>query len=91
VDLSGWVGVGLGGNCDCRCGILYAAMLGGFAGLVSLTSTPCPFLFSLFFGTFCSRRGVGLPPGFCYVCVRSLGAFGFLWEREQVCEMYLTI
>ena len=22
VDLSGWVGVGLGGNCDCRCGIL---------------------------------------------------------------------
>jgi len=24
VDLSGWVGVGLGGNCDCRCGILYA-------------------------------------------------------------------
>jgi len=27
VDLSGWVGAGLGGNCDCRCGILYAAML----------------------------------------------------------------
>jgi len=26
----GWVGVGLGGNCDCsRCGILYAPMLGG--------------------------------------------------------------
>jgi len=24
---------------------------------------------SLFFGTFCSRRGVGLSPGFCYVCV----------------------
>ena len=21
--------VGLGGNCDCRCGILYAPMLGG--------------------------------------------------------------
>jgi len=39
VDLSGWVGVGLGGNCDCRCGILYAPMLGGgFAGLVSLIS-----------------------------------------------------
>ena len=36
MDLSGWVGVRLGGNCDCRCGILYAAMLveGGFAGLV---------------------------------------------------------
>jgi len=43
VDLSGRVGVGLGGNCDCRCGILYAPMLGGgFAGLVSLTSSPCP-------------------------------------------------
>ena len=26
MDLSGWVGVGLGGNCDCMCGILYAAM-----------------------------------------------------------------
>ena len=24
MDLSGWVGVGLGGNCDCRCDILYA-------------------------------------------------------------------
>ena len=34
----------LGGNCDCRCGILYAPMLevGGlvFTGLVSLTSSP---------------------------------------------------
>jgi len=41
VDLSGWVGVGLGGNCDCRCGNLYAPMWGkggGVAGLVSLTS-----------------------------------------------------
>ena len=28
MDPFGWVGVGLGGNCDCRCGILYAAMLG---------------------------------------------------------------
>ena len=40
---SGWVGVGFGGNFDCRCGILYAPMLGGrgggFAGLVSLTSS----------------------------------------------------
>jgi len=26
-------------------------------------------IFSLFFGTSCSRRGVVLPPGFCYVCV----------------------
>ena len=33
MDLSGWVGVGLGGNCDCRCGILYAPTLGG--GVVS--------------------------------------------------------
>ena len=44
MDLSGWVGVGLGGNCDCRCGILYASILRGgggvfFAGLVSLTSS----------------------------------------------------
>jgi len=28
VDPVGWVGVVLGGNCDCRCGILYAPMLG---------------------------------------------------------------
>ena len=38
MDLTGWVGVGLGGNCDCRCGILYASMLGegggdGFCGI----------------------------------------------------------
>ena len=30
MDLSGWVGVGLGGNGDCRCGILYAPMLWGW-------------------------------------------------------------
>jgi len=29
VDLSSWVGVGLGGNCDCRYGILYGPVLGG--------------------------------------------------------------
>ena len=29
MDLSGWVGVGLGGNCDCRCGMLFAPMFGG--------------------------------------------------------------
>jgi len=28
MDVFGWVGVGLGGNCDCRYGILYARMLG---------------------------------------------------------------
>ena len=68
MDLSGWVGVGLGGNCDCRCGILYAAVL--------------------FFGTFCSRWG-GWSASRSLLCVRvrRLGAFGFLWEREQVCEM----
>jgi len=44
VDPFGWLGVGLGGNCDCRRGILYAPMLEGggvvFADLVSLTSSP---------------------------------------------------
>ena len=48
MDLSGWIGERLGGNCDCRCGILYAPMLGGrgvYAGLVSLTapSYPSPY------------------------------------------------
>jgi len=44
VDLSGWVGVALGGNCDCRCGILYAPMLVEvlFAGLVILTYSSYP-------------------------------------------------
>ena len=41
VDLIGWGGVGLGGTYGCRCGILYAPMLGVvfYAGLVSLTSS----------------------------------------------------
>jgi len=41
VDLIGWVGVGLGGTYGCRCGILYAPMLGVviYVGLVSLTSS----------------------------------------------------
>jgi len=34
VELSGWVVVGLGGNCDWRCGILYAPMLGGGGGFL---------------------------------------------------------
>jgi len=63
VDLSGWVVVGLGGNSDCRCGILYALMLGGVAGLVSLTSRYSSELLVL------SGGGFGLPPGFCCVCV----------------------
>ena len=28
LDPFGWLGVGFGGNCDCRCGILYAPLLG---------------------------------------------------------------
>ena len=41
VDLIGCVGVRLGGTYGCRCGILYAHMLGVVfhAGLVSLTKT----------------------------------------------------
>jgi len=37
VDLIGRVGVGLGGTYGCRCGILYAPMLGVvfYVGLVS--------------------------------------------------------
>ena len=40
MDLIGWVGVGLGGAYGCKCGILYAPMLGVvvYAGLVSLPS-----------------------------------------------------
>jgi len=48
VDLIGWEGVGLGGTYGCRCGILYAPMLGVvfYAGLVSLTSSSYPSPFS---------------------------------------------
>jgi len=79
VDLSGWVG-------DCRCDILYAPILeGGFASMFSLTSSPCPSTYSselfVLSGVWCAS-GV-----FLCVRVRRLGAFGFLWEREQVCEM----
>ena len=39
----GYVGVGFGGNCDCKYGILYAPMLGtGYAGYSGI--------FSFFFG-----------------------------------------
>ena len=45
MDRTGWIGVGLGGTCECRCGILYAPMLGRggvvYVGLVSLTSSSC--------------------------------------------------
>ena len=38
VDLSSWVGVGLGGTYGCRCGVLYVHMLGVvyYVGLVCL-------------------------------------------------------
>jgi len=44
VDLIGLVGVGLGGNYGCRCGILYAPMLGVvfYAGLVCRASSSYP-------------------------------------------------
>ena len=70
MGLIGWVGVGLGGTCACRCGILHVPMLGVIfcAGFVSLTSSAYPS--PLFVGTIV-LGGVffGLPPGFCYVCV----------------------
>jgi len=39
VDAFGLLGVGLGGNCDCRCGILYVPMLGrgSFGGILPST------------------------------------------------------
>jgi len=81
VDLCGWVGVGLGANCDCRCGILYAPMWGGlvYAGLVSLTSSPYSSeLFVL-------GVGVGVPPGFCYVCVCVGLAHLVFYGRQNMC------
>ena len=44
VDLIGCIGVGLGGSYGCRCGMLYAPMLGVvfYAGLVSLTFSSFP-------------------------------------------------
>ena len=48
-----------------------------FAGLVSLTSYSSELLVP----------GRGLSASRVLLCVRRLGAFGFLWEREQVCEM----
>jgi len=49
--------------------------------VVGLTSSPCSSeLFVLGGGWSASRVLV------C-VRVRRLGAFGFLWQREQVCEM----
>ena len=64
--------MGLGRTYGCRCGILYAPMLGVvfYAGLVSLTSSypsPCsPYSSEIIGGGFLFG---GPPPGFCYVCV----------------------
>ena len=51
---------------------------GGFAGLVSLTSSP-------YSSELVSGRGLSVSK--VLLCVRGLGSFGFLWEREHVCEM----
>jgi len=61
VDLSGWVGVGLGGTYGCRCGILYAHMLGVvvYAVLVSLTSSSYPSPCYKFQGIRTTRRRNG--------------------------------
>ena len=60
---------------------LNASMLEGvFAGLVSLTSPYSSELVVLGGGWSASRV-------LLCVRVRRLGAFGFLWEREQMCEM----
>jgi len=37
VDLSGWVGVGLGGNCDCHIFIFIVVFLTEFTSPYSLT------------------------------------------------------
>ena len=68
VGLIGWVGVGLGGTYGCRCGILYAPMLGVvfYAGLVSLTSSSYPSPYSSELIVLGGDFFVGLPPGVCY-------------------------
>jgi len=67
LDLSGWVGVEFGGNCDvCVVSYMLLCLRGGgvvFTGLFVLTSSPYSS------EPFCFWRGVGLPPGFCYVSV----------------------
>ena len=70
VDLTGWVGVGLGETYGCRCGIFFVGGITlygvGLSDIFFLSFS----LFSLFFGTY--RRGVffgGLLLGFCYVFV----------------------
>jgi len=61
VDLIGWVVVGLGGTYGCRCGILYAPILGvvfyaGVVSLISSYSSPCSPYSSELIGGFLSRK-----------------------------------
>ena len=75
MDLSGWVGVRLGGNCDCRCGVLYAPMLGGgWVGWDWLVLHLLLILRNFLF----SARGWSASRVLLCVRVRRLGAFGFL-------------
>ena len=71
VDLIGWVGVGLGGTYGCRCGTLYAPMLGVvfYVGFVGLTSSSYPSPCSPYSSELIGGGSFGLPPGFCCVCV----------------------
>ena len=58
---------------------------GGFVDLFSLTSSPCPSPYSL---EHFVLSGVWSASGdFLCVRVRRLGAIGFIWEREEMCEM----
>ena len=66
MDLFGYLGVGLGENCYCRCVILYVSMLGWFYGICYSDSL------SLFFGNNFPRRGSRV---LLSVCVRRIGAF----------------
>jgi len=80
VILSGWVGAGLDG----KCGILFAVCWGVvvYAGLVSLTSSyPSPY--SPYSSELFVLDRVGLPPGFCYVCVCiGLARLGFFCDTQ---------
>ena len=67
VDLSGWVGVGLGGNCDVGVVTYMLLCWWGWGFRDWMSDIFSLSFFSLCFETFCSRRGVGLPQGFCYV------------------------
>jgi len=65
---------------------LICSYVGGvvFAGLVSLTSSPYSSeLFAVGRVWSASRFFICVR-----VCVCRLGTFGFLWEREKLCELY---